>query len=214
MIGRDGPVKPFELIRWARYSARREHLWRREEDGRVREDLERLKPLEAHLMLVLATYADKEAVAFPSIKTLAIDCGLRPTEDGRNSAVSAALKRLEEMGLVWTKQGGHGRSARRELLFKPSGTPEGSDVDADAQPSALPDVQPSGTEDPNYQGNGQEERPEENGQEKPSALAEGSPLPHNGRLDEADELEEPDRQRIRRLLAESPAAIEARRAHR
>ena len=37
-----------------------------------------------------------DALAWPSIKTLAIQSGLRPTRDGRNSAVSAALARLED----------------------------------------------------------------------------------------------------------------------
>lgn len=111
MIGRAGPVKPFELIRWARAQAR-EH---------------ELTQLEAHVLLLLATYADKEAVAWPSVATLARDSCLKVSvrvRDGRreesNSSVSAALVRLEELQLIWRKQGGRGRPAKTELLFNPA----------------------------------------------------------------------------------------------
>ena len=127
MIGRAEEIRPFELIRWARQQAAAHEL----------------RTLEAHVLLLLATYANKEGVAWPSIKTLAIDSGLRPTKDGRNSAVSAALQRLEDERLIWTKQGGHGHSARRELLFRPasqpSAQPEGTAPAAAAQPSAQPE---------------------------------------------------------------------------
>lgn len=141
MIGRTEKVKPFELIRWARQRAR----------------VHSLSSREAHVLLLLATYANDEATSWPSIRTLALDCGLRPTKDGRNSSVSAAIGRLEELHLVWTKQGGSGASARRELLFDPvawreelSGMRDGSASQDRPQPSGLPDgctSQPSGQQD-------------------------------------------------------------------
>ena len=201
MIGRDGPVKPFELIRWARRQA----------------TVHGLRTLEAHVLLLLATYANEDGVAWPSLKTLALDSGLRPTKDGRNSAVSAALARLEELRLIWTKQGGHGRPSQRELLFNPASQPsahtEGSRPDAKAQPSGSPEgsasqsgaepsgyaeasnrtlpgqpsgyaeVQPSGYAEENCQGNGHLQLPNQNGQESlpatrkahPSALTDDDP---------------------------------------
>lgn len=146
-----------DLIRWAR----------RQSGARD------LKPLEGHVLVTLATYANKQAVAWPSIRTLAIDCGVRPTKDGRNSAVSAALARLEDLGLVWTKQGGHGAPAKRELLYRPdqpsvvadgnavaeppqpSGTPDGTPVDRFFAAFRSDGPQPSGTEDQKEPGNGQ-----------------------------------------------------------
>lgn len=172
MIGREGQVKPFELIRWARKRAA----------------VHQLRTLEAHVLLLLATYANADGIAWPSIKTLAVDSGLRPTKDGRNSAVSAALSRLEDLQLIWTRQGGHGHPAKRELLFDPAkpsayrdgyGAANGHQPSADAdstvpqpsvvadgsgpsrpvQPSGLPDAQPSGLPDQKYQGNGHAQLP-------------------------------------------------------
>lgn len=130
VIGRDGPVKPFALIRWAREQASVEH---RGADG----SRTKLKPIESHLLLVLATYANADATAWPSVRTLAMDCGLKPYRDGRCSAVSAALQRLGDLQLIWTKQGGRGRSARRELLCKPV-QPQGEAVGEDRAEIAEP----------------------------------------------------------------------------
>jgi hypothetical protein len=196
MIGREGEVKAFELIRWARHQARAQHL----------------RPLEAHVLLLLATYANTaNCTAWPSLRTLALDSGLKPTSDGRNSAVSAALSRLEELQLVWTCQGGHGRPARRELLFnpavhvapKPSREPAATPVQPPLmnpclpacrkatrrslpatrkvssgpgtdEPSGLPEVQPSGLPEENVPG----ERPGPStalkGRELPTATSRGS----------------------------------------
>ena len=130
MIGRTEKVRPFDLIRWARAQSR--------EHG--------LAPREAHVLLLLATYADETATAWPSIRRLALDCGLSPTSDGRNSSVSAAISRLEELRLLWTKQGGHGHPARRELLFDPAtwrqqphGDTGGSTTDRGPEPPGQPD---------------------------------------------------------------------------
>jgi len=107
MIGRSEPLKPFELIRWARQQARDKEL----------------KPLEAHVLLVLSTYANDQGVAWPSIKTIAEDCGRKPTASGRHSQVSAAIAALESHQLLWTRQGGHGKPAQRELLWNPQRSP-------------------------------------------------------------------------------------------
>lgn len=104
MIGREGPVDHFDLVKWARRMA-----------GACS-----LKPTEAHVLLVLATYANEDAEAWPSLKTLAFACGRAPSADGTCSTISRAIRGLEKRELVWTKQGGKGRSAKRELLFDPA----------------------------------------------------------------------------------------------
>lgn len=131
MIGREGQVEPFALIRWARGQAREHDL----------------RPLEAHVLLLLATYANRDAIAWPRIATLALDVGLtvkrrqrRDPRSGRirssegNSAISAALARLEELQLIWRKQAGRGRAVRIELLFNPSAQAEGNTA---TKPSAV-----------------------------------------------------------------------------
>jgi len=107
VIGHNGNVRPFDLIRWARQQVAGHDL----------------RPLEGHVLLVLATYANADGIAWPSIRTLARDCGLTPTQAGSHSSVSRALARLEELGLVWTTQGGKGHPAKRELLFNPAAKP-------------------------------------------------------------------------------------------
>jgi hypothetical protein len=174
MIGRHGPVKPFELIRWARQQARHHDL----------------RPLEAHGLLVLATYANQEALAWPSIRTLALDAGLSVSAKGGNSSISAALVRLEELRLIWRRQAGRGHPAKCELLFmpaKPSGTPEpsgtqeGSTVREGNTPSPPAGrSKPSGRQEAKYQRTTRVEGPEPqnlNGQMKPSARPEGFDQP-------------------------------------
>lgn len=169
MIGREGDVKPFELIRWARAAASRHSL----------------KPLEAHVLLVLATYANADGIAWPSVKTLALDCGLRPTSTGRNSSVSAAISRLEELQLVWTKQAGHGQPAKRELLFnpaaEPSGRQDGRNSSATPQPSVSQDgsassvpSQPSDLQDAAVRQAGPEVPVERPVEQLPNRTARGS----------------------------------------
>jgi hypothetical protein len=115
VIGRTGPVRPFELIRWARQQARAHGL----------------RPLEAHVLLLLATYANEDAQAWPSVAALAMDAGLavtrRPNRPPSNSSVSAALVRLEELQLIWRRQAGRG-PARTELLFNPTAAVPASGV--------------------------------------------------------------------------------------
>jgi hypothetical protein len=142
MNGRE-PVQFFELMRWARRCG---HPSPEGEPGRFenlvtgrRRDL---TSREAHLLVILASYCNEACECFPSIKTLASDMGLRarkvekyrdlddalwggsaktePTQVYyQSSAVSKAMRGLEELGLVWSKSGGKGRSATRELLFTP-----------------------------------------------------------------------------------------------
>lgn len=110
---RQRPVRPFELIRWARGAAARYEL----------------PALEAHLLLVLATYANGDCECWPGVRQLAADCRLRVVEPrGTCSTLSKALTGLQTRQLVWTRQGGRGRPAVRELLFDP---------DRDQQPADL-----------------------------------------------------------------------------
>lgn len=104
MIGRDGNVPGWLLRAWAR-------------DMRPARGL---TPGEGHLLIVLATYSNQECVAWPSLATLAVDLGLKPKEDGRPpSQLSRSLGELQKLDLVWSKSGGHGRPAIRELLCNP-----------------------------------------------------------------------------------------------
>jgi hypothetical protein len=157
VIGRTGPVDRWALIRWARAQAVAHEL----------------KPLDAHVLLVLATYANSECEAWPSIKTLALDCGLKPTpprprKDGkasawRNNQISVALDRLQEKQLIWSTRRGPGQPAVRELLFNPdalaSGQPDGmpsgkadvKDPPGSLQPSERQDGLTSGGQDRNNQ---------------------------------------------------------------
>jgi hypothetical protein len=117
VIGRDGPVKGggYAIIKWAREQAREQDL----------------SPVEAHVLLLLATYSDENACAWPSIKTLTELSGRKvgvrkasqrerrghekQPDTPRNSAISAALQGLQDRGLIWTKRDGR-RTPIRELL--------------------------------------------------------------------------------------------------
>jgi hypothetical protein len=123
MIGRDQPVKPFELIRWAMAQA----------------DRPELKPMDGHVLLVLAVRAkDRKdggwyrATCWPSLELIAKDCG-RGHAGGPNSAVSESLKRLTDLGLIYNEPKGHGHPSVRELLYKPSG-PQATTSQEDARP--------------------------------------------------------------------------------
>ncbi len=100
MAGR-GQVNALHLIRWAR-----------------EQTVERgLGGTEAHVLLLLATYADGDARCYPSLATLARRCGLKASEEGRNSTISAAVASLEDRGLISTRQAGRGKSPTRMLMF-------------------------------------------------------------------------------------------------
>jgi Replication protein C N-terminal domain len=108
VIGERGPVQYFELVRWARAAA--------EEHG--------LKPSDAHVLLLLVTFAptkveaNEPIIVFPKVESLARAAGYRPTEN--STAIQNALRRLAEAKLIWRVQGGVGRAARTELLYKPA----------------------------------------------------------------------------------------------
>lgn len=74
-----------------------------------------LSPLAAHVLLILATYANRNGAAWPSIATIARDAGRSPTEKGKHSGVSRALRELESLDLVRTTRKGHGQPALRQL---------------------------------------------------------------------------------------------------
>lgn len=204
MIGEAVEATNYELVRWARQAVR--------EHG--------LKPREALVLYVLCSYANREGLAWPSLETLARDCGYKPTDDGRCSAVSAALDRLVEVQLVWPKQSGRGRAAVRELLYRaqpsaltegkepdenaqPSALTEGSEAAASAQPSVLTEGQPSVLTEEKYQYEGpndNDQQPKGKSQEclpsRRKASHPGSRKAENGNDDE--------RERVRQVIAESP----------
>lgn len=105
-----------------------------------------LRPLEGHVLLLLACHAKIDdpahpdfCRAWPSVETLARQCGLKVVRKGdgagRNSSISAALARLEELQLIWSTQSGNGRTARRELLYL--GAPESASQVRDAVRESL-----------------------------------------------------------------------------
>jgi hypothetical protein len=120
MIGRDGQVQHHDLKRWAREQA----------------STGRLSRLEAHLLLVLATYCNGECICWPSRETLAGDTV------STVSGVAKALRGLEEKRLIWSTQGGNGRSARRELLCNPA-VPGEAQLEVAHKRSAVPSEPPS-----------------------------------------------------------------------
>lgn len=211
MIGRDGPVRPFDLIRWARRQTSKHHL----------------KPLEGHVLLVLATYANSEAIAWPSIGRIAEDCGLKPkrveSKSGSvywtNSAVSAALAALEDKQLIWTRQSGSGQPAKRELLFNPEPQPSASvegngssafrtdgtqDPEPD-MPAFRPDgCVPSALAEQNYQENDHLLQLPEEEQTRGSV-----PLPRNASLPPSRKAAEEDHLEVRRQIRASLASTEA-----
>lgn len=115
MIGReDWPATVptgYELIRWARERGADPALG--------------LTQLDAHVLLVLATYANTSqpnksprwGQAWPSISTIAKDCGLKVSANGTSGTISRSLKRLEDAGLIFSEQAGRGHPARRELMW-------------------------------------------------------------------------------------------------
>jgi hypothetical protein len=129
VIGRADDLTGYECNAWARRKAR--------ECG--------LTPIQAHVLLILATYAGSDGKCWPSIRTIALDAGYKPRADGTCSAISEALHDLgpwhkhlkgevrskkkngevvrwavdteHGLDLVWTSQAGRGRPAVRELLI-------------------------------------------------------------------------------------------------
>lgn len=132
MIGRQEAVDHFELVRWARAQAHpdKRHVGTHAQTGEPLPGRP-LRPLEGHLLLVLATYANENGIAWPSVKALAEDVGYKVRERERNgrvifenSHVTKVLADLQDVGLVWSRRRGRGQSAERELLM-PSGREDG-----------------------------------------------------------------------------------------
>jgi Helix-turn-helix domain len=207
MIGRTEPLKPFEAIRWAKARARE-----KDSNGKPR-----LRQLEAQLLLVLATYAGEDGVAFPSVKRLAENCALKA--DPSHSGVHRALRRLEDLGLIWTRQAGRGHPARRELLVQPAEQfPTGNSKSTEQQSphgdgkcgagdgSAVPGQghELSPDEDTNYQANGQEEMPKNRTARGSSPSMGTASDPSSGRAD--DELTAAE---VRSIVAASLAQADA-----
>lgn len=74
---------------------------------------------DAHVLLVLATYANARGEAWPTRATIAKDCGLAVKGDGTqgaSSSVAESLRRLRDAGLIDSVQRGKGRSAKHRLL--------------------------------------------------------------------------------------------------
>jgi hypothetical protein len=74
---------------------------------------------DAHVLLYLATRANDEGEAWPSLGTTARECGLRVKADkakGASSSVSGSLKRLRKAGLIETTQRGAQRASVHRLL--------------------------------------------------------------------------------------------------
>jgi hypothetical protein len=121
VIGRAAPLRGFDTIRWAReMSAPRES--RSEAFRSDPRAAHGLKPLHAHLLLLLATYSDADRTAWPSIRTLAERSGYKVTErrrrDGTSrgyhcSAVSAALDELQSRSAAQRSRARHGLKPNR-----------------------------------------------------------------------------------------------------
>lgn len=97
-----------------------------------------LKPIEAHVLLVLAyraNYTQYDGWAFPSMKSLCANLGVKP----KSSTVYAALKRLRELGILEHRPASPGRVAHYRLAFDVSATPDMSDNPGEGNMSATTD---------------------------------------------------------------------------
>jgi len=181
-----------------------------------------LKPRDSLILHILVGYADprtQPVLAYPSIKRIAEDAGYTVTQrtkrdrSGRQrtsyhcSTVSAALDRLREQGVIWTRQHGRGNTARHELLYRPlpSDGPEGDPPSDGTEGEGLPSY---GLDLPSADAVPEEPREEpslrrDNNEESdmPSAYSEGMA----SRLEEGND-NDAERERVRRLIAESPLA--------
>lgn len=87
----------------------------------------------AHVLLVIATYADVNGKAYPSIARIAADCGLKPSET--SSMVTKAIADLERRNLIRTSYPGNSKTANRHLLLGSQPVP----VDDGASGAKVPD---------------------------------------------------------------------------
>lgn len=207
MIGREGPVDHFDLVKWARRMA-----------GACS-----LRPTEAHVLLVLATYANEDAEAWPSLRTIAYACGRTPTKNGTCSSISRALVELESRELVFSTQGGKGRTAKRELLFDPA-TPmrpaPGWEVDQAPLPSRMEETIGERSDEQAFSFSvsllshlGETEEPVEELQEPVKKNQESFPVsgkachPSHGKASEP--VPDEERQRVRLQIVKSLSDAEA-----
>ena len=111
---RQPEIRPsnFELVRWVRRMVRACDL----------------TPSQAHVLLVLAGYANGECRCWPGIKRLAEDCGYKVkaranpktgNDSHSSSAIEKALGELEGRGLIKTVSRGYRKPTVRELLYFP-----------------------------------------------------------------------------------------------
>lgn len=202
MIGRNEQLAPFDLMKWAREmsapQASREPFKLR--DGRTYDPrlddraADGLRSLDAHVLLLLAQYADSEGKCWPGVKVLGERSGLRVHHkvDKRTggsggytcSALSDSLGRLFAAGLVWWDRQGR-RSVVRELLFDPSahaeGEPRRRGTSSDANPSATTE---GNRPDPSVTTEGGTPDPSVTTEGDPSVSTEGKGLPGRGQTDE------------------------------
>ena len=92
-----------------------------------------LKPIEAAVLHNLVSYSNERCEAWSSIATIAGDLGYKVKANGMNSAIRAALVRLEEEQLIWTPSRRRGERGPfiRELLCPalPSATTDSGAVE-------------------------------------------------------------------------------------
>jgi hypothetical protein len=112
----------YGVLRWARDAASRHAL----------------TPAQAHVLLVLATYADhKTAETFVRVEVLMADTRRR------RSVVAAAIRHLTGLGLLERERRGPGRAALTRLLMSDS-----PDIKTSGPPDiTAPDLRPTGHQD-------------------------------------------------------------------
>jgi len=117
----NAPRDPWALLRAARAAAVHHEL----------------PPTEAHVLLILATYANSAGEAFPGLDTLA--------RDARRvrSVVAAAVAELGRRGLVERKRRGPSQPALTRLLL-PGLTSNGPDVNTSGEPDVNDSRRPVG----------------------------------------------------------------------
>ena len=101
------------------------------------------------VLLLLATYANREGIAFPSIARMAEDAGFKvktrrrtdrrgkPRETRECNAITAALGELKGQGPDLAQPRRPGRSTRVELLMPPAETGAENGLAAECRPSGL-----------------------------------------------------------------------------
>ena len=122
MIGRTEPVKPFDLIWWARHQGHHVEVERCGWCEAGVPPVAQLSRTALQVLVLLATYGNEEGKAWPAVSRIAREAGLAVKKvrgrECESNAVSAAITELTERGLIWRKGRGPGHSAVIELLFQ------------------------------------------------------------------------------------------------